>query len=93
MIISIYDARSKFRKPTLGGYPGALLRQLQRRNWMDRVRLWQIIWKGQTCGPMERLGGCFVSYQPQAWVDQELLLQWIDWRFPAVVRSTGQYII
>ena len=37
-----------------------------------------IVWKAKTPRPMEKLGGCYVAFQPRAWVDQELLRQWID---------------
>ncbi|KAE9057887.1 hypothetical protein PF006_g32300 [Phytophthora fragariae] len=52
-----------------------------------------IIWKRKTRGSIERLGGCNVAYQPRAWVDQDLLLNWLDWYYPAVLQSTGQYIV
>lgn len=52
-----------------------------------------LIWKQMTRGPMERLGDCYVSFQPRAWVDQELLLQWLGWHFPAVTQFEGQGVV
>ncbi|KAG3176853.1 hypothetical protein PC128_g17089 [Phytophthora cactorum] len=52
-----------------------------------------LIWKRKTRGPIERLGGCYVSFQPRAWVDQELLLQWLDWHFPIATQSEGQWAV
>jgi DDE superfamily endonuclease/Tc5 transposase DNA-binding domain len=52
-----------------------------------------IIWKRTTRGAIERLGGCYVAFQQRAWVDQELLLQWLDWYFPPVITTSGQWVV
>ncbi|ETL87371.1 hypothetical protein L917_13415 [Phytophthora nicotianae] len=40
-----------------------------------------------------RLGGCYIAYQPRAWVDQDLLLNWLDWYYPTVLQRTDQYVV
>ncbi|OWZ21105.1 hypothetical protein PHMEG_0004400 [Phytophthora megakarya] len=52
-----------------------------------------LIWKRKNRGSIERLGGCYVAFQARAWVDQDLLLNWLDWYYPAVVQTPGQYIV
>eukprot|EP00644_Phytophthora_capsici_P010202 jgi/Phyca11/120428/e_gw1.41.340.1 len=48
-----------------------------------------LIWKRKTRGSIERVGGCYVAYQERAWVDQDLLLNWLDWYFPEVAKRLG----
>ncbi|GMF40927.1 unnamed protein product [Phytophthora lilii] len=52
-----------------------------------------LIWKRKNRGSIERLGGCYVAHQPRAWVDQDLLLNWLDWYYPTVLQTTGQYVV
>ncbi|KAG3207698.1 hypothetical protein PC129_g21262 [Phytophthora cactorum] len=41
----------------------------------------------------ERVGGCLVIQQPKAWVDQDLLLRWLDYTFPALYDGPGQVLV
>ncbi|ETM40594.1 hypothetical protein L914_13502 [Phytophthora nicotianae] len=52
-----------------------------------------LIWKRKNRGSIERLGGCYIAYQPRAWVDQDLLLNWLDWYYPTVLQRTDQYVV
>ena len=40
-----------------------------------------------------RVGNCYICYNEKAWVNQELIKNWIDLIFPQVVMSTGKAIV
>ena len=52
-----------------------------------------IVWKGTTTTAFERVGGCLVIEQPKAWVDQDLLLRWLDYTFPSLYDGPGQFLV
>ncbi|RAW21076.1 hypothetical protein PC110_g22481 [Phytophthora cactorum] len=49
-----------------------------------------IIWRGATTTTFERVGAGLVIQQPKAWVDQDLLLRWLDYTFPTLYDGPGQ---
>ncbi|KAJ0407213.1 hypothetical protein ATCC90586_004525 [Pythium insidiosum] len=42
---------------------------------------------------LERVNGCYVAWQPKAWVDSELLCNWIDTVFPPVLQADGKVLV
>jgi hypothetical protein len=52
-----------------------------------------IVEKGKATFEFVRVGGCLVIRQPKAWVDQDLLLRWLEWTFPSVYDAPGQYLV
>ncbi|KAG2775854.1 hypothetical protein PC129_g20437 [Phytophthora cactorum] len=52
-----------------------------------------IIWKGETTTTFERVGGCLVIQQPKPWVDQDLLLRWLEHTFPTLYDGPGQFLV
>ena len=52
-----------------------------------------LIWKGKNKPSFEKINGVFVTYQPKAWVDSQLLKRWIDLQYPLVGTSEGKYLV
>jgi hypothetical protein len=53
-----------------------------------------VVWKhSKGSRKLERVGGCYVAFQPKAWVDSELLCNWIDAIFPPVLIADGKTIV
>eukprot|EP00644_Phytophthora_capsici_P018762 jgi/Phyca11/132068/e_gw1.130.22.1 len=42
---------------------------------------------------IQKVGGVHVAYQPKAWVDSELLCNWMDMVFPKVLQAEGKTIV
>ena len=53
-----------------------------------------VVWKhGKGSRKLERMHGCYVAFQPKAWVDSELLCNWIDSIFPRVLQADRKSIV
>eukprot|EP00644_Phytophthora_capsici_P018801 jgi/Phyca11/132229/e_gw1.143.16.1 len=53
-----------------------------------------VIWKHKNGSrKIEKVGGTYVAYQPKAWVDSELLCNWIDTVFPRVLQADGKALV
>jgi hypothetical protein len=52
-----------------------------------------LIWKGKNKPSFEKIQGVYVTYQPKAWVDSNLLKRWIDQQFPLIDTSEGRYLV
>ena len=53
-----------------------------------------VVWKhGKGSRTLERMHGCYVAFQPKAWVDSELLCNWIDAVFPRVLQADRKAIV
>lgn len=53
-----------------------------------------VVWKhGKGSRKLQKMHGCFVAFQPKAWVDSELLSNWIDAVFPPVLQADGKAIV
>lgn len=53
-----------------------------------------VIWKhGKGSRKLEKVHGCYLAFQPKAWVDSELLCNWIDAVFPRVLQAEGKAIV
>ncbi|KAG2758771.1 hypothetical protein PC116_g21583 [Phytophthora cactorum] len=45
-----------------------------------------IVWKGaRQDGAIERISNAYVTYQKRAWVDSQLLINWLDLVFPPIL--------
>jgi DDE superfamily endonuclease/Tc5 transposase DNA-binding domain len=53
-----------------------------------------VIWKhAKGSRKLERLNGCYIAFQAKAWVDSELISNWIDSIFPRVLQADGKAIV
>ncbi|GMF64688.1 unnamed protein product [Phytophthora lilii] len=52
-----------------------------------------LIWKGKNTPSFQKHQGLWVTYQPKAWVDSNLLKRWIDLQFPLVDTSDGKVLV
>lgn len=51
-----------------------------------------LIWTGKL-GEITSVNGCFVAQQPRAWVNQELLIKWLDIAFPLLWTADDKTIV
>ncbi|KAJ0391704.1 hypothetical protein P43SY_001644 [Pythium insidiosum] len=51
-----------------------------------------LVWKGKG-DEIKKVNGCYVAQQPRAWVDQSLLIKWLDIAFPQLWQACSKTIV